>query len=255
MYRKRVVLFLWGLLIMFGLSGCGKQKYELKFDGYGFESEKTKYAAGENVTVYYDMIATDTDYSFYTDSDDVELKRDYDDKHGYIFNFTMPEHDVTMKVESRNSMEYDPGVFEPDKTENVVDEINPDNMAFDYFEKTVASEKEEEHEEMVLYERDEGAGMILARYVKEEGKEETVSACLVPEDTIDDCMGIVRGYDMENWKDGQGITGKFYVIKFSHNGKDFRITSDDMPEEGRNAFSSISEILWKAWMQYSTEDQ
>ena len=86
---KRFTVFLWGLLIMFGLSGCGKQKYELKFDGYGFESEKTKYAAGENVTVYYDMIATDTDYSFYTDSDDVELNRDYDDKHGYIFNFTI----------------------------------------------------------------------------------------------------------------------------------------------------------------------
>ena len=77
-------------------------------DGYGFKSKKTSYAAGELVTVYYDLIGTDTDYYFYTDSDDVELERDYNDKDGYIFKFRMPAHDVVLSVDSRNSMEYIP---------------------------------------------------------------------------------------------------------------------------------------------------
>ena len=94
-----------GVILMLTWFGCGRQKYKLLFDGSGFESKKTAYAAGDKVTVYYDLIATDTDYSFRAD-DDVQLSQDYDDSHGYIFMFTMPAHDVTLHVESRNSMEY-----------------------------------------------------------------------------------------------------------------------------------------------------
>ena len=105
--KRTLFLIAMGVLIMLFGSGCGKQKYKLNFDGYGFESKKTEYAAGEKVTVYYDFIATDTDYSFYID-DDVEMTESYDDTHGYIFKFTMPAHDVTLREESRNSMEYVP---------------------------------------------------------------------------------------------------------------------------------------------------
>ena len=92
---------------MISFSGCSGQKYTLHYDGYGFESKRTQYAAGEKVTVYFDMIATDTDYHFYID-DDVEMKQSYDSKHGYVFTFVMPEHDVTLREESYNSMEYIP---------------------------------------------------------------------------------------------------------------------------------------------------
>ncbi len=83
----------------------GKKKYELHLDDFGFKSAKKKYAAGKKVTVYYDLIATDTDYRFY--SDDVELKQGYESGQGYVFTFTMPEHDVTIHVESRNTMVYE----------------------------------------------------------------------------------------------------------------------------------------------------
>ena len=102
-----------GALIMLSVSGCGKQKYKLNFGSYGFESRKTEYAAGEKVTVYYDFIATDTDYSFYID-DDVEMKQSYDNDHGYIFTFTMPDHDVTLHEESHNSMIYVPPLDQMD---------------------------------------------------------------------------------------------------------------------------------------------
>ena len=105
--KKTILLLLTGVLIMLSVSGCGKQRYKLIFDGGGFESRKTESAAGEKVTVYYSLIATDTDYSFYAD-DDVEMEQDYDDRHGYIFTFTMPDHDVTLHEESHNSMVYVP---------------------------------------------------------------------------------------------------------------------------------------------------
>lgn len=101
----RCLCLFFGVMTMLSLFGCGKQKYKLDYDGYGFESKKTVYAAGSRVTVYFDLVATDTDYRFWID-DDVELSQKYDDDHGYVFSFTMPDHDVTLHVESHNSMVY-----------------------------------------------------------------------------------------------------------------------------------------------------
>ena len=92
-----------GVIIMLSLSACGRQKYTVNFDGGFFESKRTQYAAGEKVTVRYDIIATDTDYHFYID-DDVEMNQDFDG--GYVFTFIMPDHDVTLHEESYNSMVY-----------------------------------------------------------------------------------------------------------------------------------------------------
>ena len=106
-HEKTISFILIGALIMLSISGCGKQKYKLIFDGHGFESKKTEYAAGEKVTVYYDEFATDTDYHFYID-DDVKMEESSENIHAYIFTFTMPDHDVTLHMESRNSMEHIP---------------------------------------------------------------------------------------------------------------------------------------------------
>ena len=105
--RKRIFILFFGVLMVMSFTGCGN-KYHLHFDGYGLESPKTSYADGEPVTVYYSMIATDTDYSFFVDCEDIELSQSYDDKHGFVLKFNMPAHDVTVSVKSRNSMEYVP---------------------------------------------------------------------------------------------------------------------------------------------------
>ena len=99
--NNKIILI--GVIIMLSLSACGRQKYTVNFDGGFFESKRTQYAAGEIVTVRYDIIATDTDYHFYID-DDVEMKQDFDG--GYVFTFIMPDHDVTLHEESYNSMVY-----------------------------------------------------------------------------------------------------------------------------------------------------
>ena len=111
--KKNISIVLIGILIMLSVSGCGKQTYKLNYDGSGFESRKTEYAAGEKVTVYYDLIATDTDYTFSID-DDVEMQQSYDDKHGCVLTFRMPEHDVTLHEQSHESMIYVPPLADTD---------------------------------------------------------------------------------------------------------------------------------------------
>ena len=44
---KHLIRIFLGVSILFTLFGCGRQKYELRFEGYGFKSSKTAYAAGE----------------------------------------------------------------------------------------------------------------------------------------------------------------------------------------------------------------
>ena len=77
-----------------------------------FKKARNSYEAGQKVKLYYDLIATDTDYTFYLD--DEILNVDYSEDKGFIITFTMPEHDVTLRVESVNSME---PVIEPEADE------------------------------------------------------------------------------------------------------------------------------------------
>ncbi|EJU20403.1 putative lipoprotein [Peptoanaerobacter stomatis] len=107
---NKIIPILTVMLLMFFLLGCGKQKHRLNFDSYGFESKKSEYAYGDKVKVYYNLIGTDTDYNFYLDDESIELKQSYDDKHGYILTFTMPDHDVTLNVNSHNNMVYIPQI-------------------------------------------------------------------------------------------------------------------------------------------------
>ncbi|MBO4823903.1 MAG: hypothetical protein J5487_00765 [Lachnospiraceae bacterium] len=124
MKGRLLIALLLGVSMMF-LFACGKkqQQYQLKLDGYGLESSKTSYAEGEKVTVTFpaEYIGTDTDYSFTSDSEDVDLKRDYSGKKGYVMKFTMPAHDVTISVRASNSMSFDPTAIdyeEPEEGEN-----------------------------------------------------------------------------------------------------------------------------------------
>ena len=81
------------------------EMYEVDYLGCkdDFKKAKDSYEEGKKVTLYYDIIATDTDYTFYLDDEVLDV--DYSDSKGYIITFIMPDHDVTLRVESRNTME------------------------------------------------------------------------------------------------------------------------------------------------------
>lgn len=106
---KRITLIVLLGMMIIGLFGCGQQKYKLELDGYGLSSKKTAYEEGAVVKVTYDMIATDTDYSFSLDCDDTELAYDYENG-VYVITFKMPAHDVKFTMSSKNTMVYEPAV-------------------------------------------------------------------------------------------------------------------------------------------------
>ena len=103
---------------MLGLFGCGKRTYRVDYHGSrsSFTGAKDSYAAGTEVVLYYDLIATDTDYSFRLDGE--PLNPGYDGEKGYVIRFTMPAHDVSLTVEWRNTMEYVPET--PEETDPFV---------------------------------------------------------------------------------------------------------------------------------------
>ena len=94
-----------------GMTGCGggPVKYSLSFERGGFETAKTSYAPGEEVTVYYQM-ASDTDYRF-SAGEDIKLNFDYDPMKGMKITFPMPERDVVLSVDSKNTMTFDPSAI------------------------------------------------------------------------------------------------------------------------------------------------
>ena len=94
--------------VMFGLFGCGGEKYTVNFENEFtkecFDGLKDSYSEGSKVKLCYgnEYIGTDSDYSFYLD--DERLSVDYKASKGYIITFSMPDHDVTLKVRHSNSM-------------------------------------------------------------------------------------------------------------------------------------------------------
>lgn len=93
------------LLLLPLLTGCaGGEKYQVDYCGQKdcYTNAKDAYRAGAAVKLYYDLIATDTDYRFLLDGEPVPFS--YDEKKGYVIEFTMPAHDVKLECETTNSM-------------------------------------------------------------------------------------------------------------------------------------------------------
>ncbi len=90
--------------IPFSFFGCSSKKYKVDYCGQEicYSNAKESYKAGSKVTLYFDLIATDTDYSFTLDGEPADWS--YDEKKGFVIEFIMPEHDVILECHSKNSM-------------------------------------------------------------------------------------------------------------------------------------------------------
>ena len=104
---------------IFSLFGCFGEKYRVEYDSKGcYSNAKDFYRAGTKVKLYYEMIATDTDYSFSLDGEPLEFT--YDAKKGFIIEFTMPEHNVKLECSAVNSM-----MYVPQDDETLIPETGP----------------------------------------------------------------------------------------------------------------------------------
>ncbi len=94
-------------IVIFTLTACINKKndyYSVDYCGAKdcYSNAKDKYKAGSKVILYFELIATDTDYSFTLDGERINF--DYDEKKGFVIEFIMPEHDVKLECHSKNSM-------------------------------------------------------------------------------------------------------------------------------------------------------
>ena len=79
-----------------------KYKVEYFTDKAVFDGAKDAYRPGAAVEFCFSLIATDTSYTFFVDGE--AFDPDYEDGRGFVIRFTMPAHDVTVEVRSRNLM-------------------------------------------------------------------------------------------------------------------------------------------------------
>ena len=97
------------IIIAIFITGCGKRSYKVDYCGAKdfYSNAKNTYKAGEEVELIFDLVATDTDYTFYLDgkSEDLDVQGT---GNGFLIRFTMPDHDVKLSYSEKNSMEYLP---------------------------------------------------------------------------------------------------------------------------------------------------
>ncbi len=110
MRKKLIKIIATGAIIvsLLSLFGCSSNKYKVDYCGakYCYIGAKDAYRAGKEVVLYFELVATDTDYSFKLDGESLNFT--YDPQKGFILRFTMPEHDIKLECISRNSMTYIP---------------------------------------------------------------------------------------------------------------------------------------------------
>lgn len=240
-HRQRVTAFLLLLVLggtaMFWFSGCGK-KYKVDYCGQQsqYRGARDEYRAGAKVTLYYDLIATDTDYSFTLDGE--PLNPGYDERRGYVIQFTMPDHDVTLQCISRNSM---------------MAIESEDVMLVDYYDAITGTENNNRYTEMVLNRTPEG-DVRLDVYKGVNGVEESHAAYRADEAAVDACYELIRKYKLSKWNDMEGncIDGAVTVVKFRNSdGTYTRTSTDNYPDYGEQAYADISAVL----RSYISEDR
>jgi len=223
-----------GGVSMFGLFGCGGKKFRVDYDGDKdfYKGAKDYYKAGEKVEVYYDFIATDTDYTFYLDGE--YLNVGYEESKGFIIRFTMPEHDVKLTCESRNSMVYIPP-------------IEPGTMLVDYYSAVVATVGGDRSDEMVLSYYDPVEAKLDVYSKSEIDGSESHKTYLVPYEAVDRCYDVIEEENFRSWenlKKSFAISGAVGVCKFrEEDGSYTRVSTEKMPERGRASIDRVGVVM------------
>lgn len=232
-----IILVLSALGIILCLAGCSKgNRYKVDLDGSDFcyEGVKESYRAGDDVTLYYTLIATDTDYSFYLDGEPINF--DYDEKKGFVIRFTMPEHDAKLECNAKESMTYVPSGWNGEA----------DVMLLDCYRETSATAGADAYHRLVVTTTDAPDQVRLDEYIKEEGGEETCTTTYIPYWVADDCLALALVYDFARWngmEDAVSTDGAKKACSFWNGEEHISVSTEHMPEWGEENLDSLFDTL------------
>lgn len=228
-----VICFTLNIMTMLFLTGCLGDKYNVDYCGQKFHytGAKDSYRAGRKVTLYYSLIATDTDYAFYLDGEPVNPK--FDDQKGFIICFIMPEHDVTLECISKNSMPYVP-------------KVKKGVMLVDYYTAVKAAVGADGYYELVLTTTADISKVQIDEYKENAAGEKICTSYTVPYSAAEKCMAIIESYDLSDWnniRNPASVDGAVTVCKFFDGDTYVRVSTDSMPEDGIKVLDMIKEVL------------
>lgn len=116
-----------------------------------------------------------------------------------------------------------------------------DVMVLDYFEGTQGTE-DRSYEELVLYTTDDPTVLLLRHYAADAEGKETVTEYRVSCHAAEICYTIMENYDMRHWEemdDTVTLDGVLRSCKFYENGDYFRVSTEQMPENGETGLDEI----------------
>ncbi len=230
--RKMILACLCFLTCLFG--GCAKEEtYSVDYQGMkdSYTGAKDSYKAGENVTLYYQDIAPSVGYSFYLDSE--PLAYTWDGAKGFVLNFTMPAHNVTLTCRAVSGEEMSEGTADliPDHVTIGCSSLTNDGTGFSgrYYR---------------VYESD-GETLMEVETVGEGAEIYTVSSkifsdChdLIDENKIDTWM---TAYEEKEYRKAGGY--EYFSIEYDEGDTSVYADVSRMPEDGLKIFSSFVDIL------------
>ena len=234
--RRRLVALLLAVVMLTCFAACTPvQRYHVDYQGQkdSYTGAKDTYPAGAKVRLYYEIWATDTDYYFYLD--DELLDNRWDEKHGFVLEFTMPAHDVTLRCEMVNSMEYDPTCSNPMEAVMAVEfvRLDVDGASRDGY--TIQVCEPEEGKEKVLVDSADVHDIYT-----------------VDEKLLEDLFTIAEDAGMEDWmydfeaNEYQKAGTYTFRSMLWFIGEDvFYADIACMPEDGDAVFDQIEERLWQ----------
>ena len=117
--KKPFKLFLI-LLIGVSLFGCGPKRYNVDYGEYfqSFVKAKKSYPAGEVVKLYFKDYSDGDGFTFIVDGE--KINPSFNEEKGYIVMFTMPEHDISVRVNKFNDTDLELLTYESDKLEELL---------------------------------------------------------------------------------------------------------------------------------------
>lgn len=232
-----IALIILGGILMFSFFGCGKAAHTVDYRGQkdDYRGARDTYKTGEKVKLTYYLIATDTDYSFYLDGK--QINPDYKEGKGFILQFTMPDHDVQLECRAVNSM-----------VKTIDDESLTGDLLVDLYTASVATDGGDGYDEMVLYAYTSDQLKLIVYRQDADMDTQQSTTYIVPRAALGRCLAVISDADMRTWNDSaeplDGEEGAVTVCKFRDtDGTYVRVTSENMPENGAQAFAQIREIL------------